>query len=111
MSHIFNEHSLCSIITEILRTLNKCVIFFFFAELQKIRQKVVSEIKSTKQLEDDLDQMDIKIGLLIKNRVTLQVQNFFYLKLCILNNFRICISTFTLANIIVQCWIKNKHKY
>lgn len=41
-------------------------------ELQKIRQKVVSEIKSTKQLEDDLDQMDIKIGLLIKNRVTLQ---------------------------------------
>lgn len=84
--------------------------FFFFAELQKIRQKVVSEIKSTKQLEDDLDQMDIKIGLLIKNRVTLQVQNFFYLKLCI-NNFRICISTFTLANIIVQCWIKNKHRY
>lgn len=83
---------------------------FFLAELQKIRQKVVSEIKSTKQLEDDLDQMDIKIGLLIKNRVTLQVQNFFYLKLCI-NNFRICISTFTLANIIVQCWIKNKHKY
>lgn len=88
-----------------------CEFFFFFAELQKIRQKVVSEIKSTKQLEDDLDQMDIKIGLLIKNRVTLQVQNFFYLKLCILNNFRICISTFTLANIIVQCWIKNKHRY
>lgn len=84
--------------------------FFFFAELQKIRQKVVSEIKSTKQLEDDLDQMDIKIGLLIKNRVTLQVQNFFYLKLCI-KNFRICVSTFTLANIIVQCWIKNKHRY
>lgn len=111
MSHIFNEHSLCSIIAEILRTLNKCVNFFFFAELQKIRQKVVSEIKSTKQLEDDLDQMDIKIGLLIKNRVTLQVQNFFYLKLCILNNFTICISTFTLANIIVQCWIKNKHRY
>lgn len=110
MSHIFNEHSLCSIITEILRTLNKCVNFLVVAELQKIRQKVVSEIKSTKQLEDDLDQMDIKIGLLIKNRVTLQVQNFFYLKLCI-NNFRICISTFTLANIIVQCWIKNKHRY
>lgn len=103
-------NSLCSIITEILRTLNKCVNFFVVVELQKIRQKVVSEIKSTKQLEDDLDQMDIKIGLLIKNRVTLQVQNFFYLKLCI-NNFRICISTFTLANIIVQCWIKNKHKY
>ncbi|XP_056022517.1 ras GTPase-activating-like protein IQGAP1 isoform X2 [Ostrea edulis] len=41
-------------------------------ELTKTRQKVVAEIKSTKQLEDDLDQMDIKIGLLIKNRVTLQ---------------------------------------
>lgn len=60
---------------------------FSYAELQKIRQKVVSEIKSTKQLEDDLDQMDIKIGLLIKNRVTLQVQDFFYLKLCILWQF------------------------
>lgn len=60
---------------------------FSYAELQKIRQKVVSEIKSTKQLEDDLDQMDIKIGLLIKNRVTLQVQDLFYLKLCILWQF------------------------
>lgn len=60
---------------------------FSFAELQKIRQKVVSEIKSTKQLEDDLDQMDIKIGLLIKNRVTLQVQDFFSLKLYILWQF------------------------
>ncbi|XP_063433642.1 ras GTPase-activating-like protein IQGAP1 [Mytilus trossulus] len=41
-------------------------------ELQKLRQKVVSEIRSTKQLETDLDQMDIKIGLLIKNRISLQ---------------------------------------
>ncbi|XP_061172402.1 ras GTPase-activating-like protein IQGAP1 isoform X1 [Saccostrea echinata] len=41
-------------------------------ELHRTRQKVVAEIKSTKKLEDDLDQMDIKIGLLIKNRVTLQ---------------------------------------
>jgi hypothetical protein len=34
---------------------------------------VVKEIKSNQQLEHDLDQMDVKIGLLIKNRITLQV--------------------------------------
>ncbi|KAK6188369.1 hypothetical protein SNE40_004554 [Patella caerulea] len=41
-------------------------------ELQKLRQQVVAEIRSNNQLEHDLDQMDIKIGLLIKNRITLQ---------------------------------------
>ncbi|XP_070211492.1 ras GTPase-activating-like protein IQGAP1 isoform X2 [Littorina saxatilis] len=41
-------------------------------ELQKLRQQVVAEIRSNTQLEQDLDQMDIKIGLLIKNRITLQ---------------------------------------
>ncbi|RUS77832.1 hypothetical protein EGW08_014406 [Elysia chlorotica] len=41
-------------------------------ELQKLRQQVVAEIRSNQQLEHDLDQMDIKIGLLIKNRITLQ---------------------------------------
>lgn len=41
-------------------------------ELQKLRQQVVSDIRSNQQLEHDLDQMDIKIGLLIKNRITLQ---------------------------------------
>jgi hypothetical protein len=46
---------------------------FDFAELQKLRQQVVAEIRSNQQLERDLDQMDIKIGLLIKNRITLQV--------------------------------------
>lgn len=63
-----------SFIIEILRKFNKCVNFyFFFVELQKIRQKVVFEIKFIKQFEDDFDQMDIKIGLFIKNRVILQV--------------------------------------
>lgn len=64
---------LCSIIIEILRIFNKCVNFFVVVELQKIRQKVVFEIKFIKQFEDDFDQMDIKIGLFIKNRVILQV--------------------------------------
>ncbi|KAL3866731.1 hypothetical protein ACJMK2_044012 [Sinanodonta woodiana] len=41
-------------------------------ELQKLRQQVVKIIKSNQQLEHDLDQMDIRIGLLIKNRITLQ---------------------------------------
>lgn len=72
MSYIFNAYLLCSIIIEILRIFNKCVNFFF-VELQKIRQKVVFEIKFIKQFEDDFDQMDIKIGLFIKNRVILQV--------------------------------------
>lgn len=73
MSYIFNEYVLCSIIIEILRIFNKCVNFFVVVELQKIRQKVVFEIKFIKQFEDDFDQMDIKIGLFIKNRVILQV--------------------------------------
>ena len=42
-------------------------------ELQKLRQQVVKEIRSNQQLEHDLDTMDIKIGLLVKNRITLQV--------------------------------------
>ena len=46
-----------------------------FPELQKVRQQVVKEIKSNQQLEHDLDQMDVKIGLLIKNRITLQVHS------------------------------------
>lgn len=41
-------------------------------ELQKLRKQVVTEIRSNQQLENDLDQMDIKIGLLIKNRISLQ---------------------------------------
>lgn len=73
MSYIFNEYLLCSIIIEILRIFNKCVNFFVVVELQKICQKVVFEIKFIKQFEDDFDQMDIKIGLFIKNRVILQV--------------------------------------
>ena len=46
------------------------------SEMEKLRQMVVSEIKSNQQLETDLNQMDIKIGLLVKNRITLQVNVF-----------------------------------
>lgn len=50
------------------------LILLCFLELQKLRQQVGSEIRSNQQLENDLNQMDIKIGLLIKNRITLQVR-------------------------------------
>jgi len=42
-------------------------------EMEKLRQQVVTDIRLNQQLEADLNQMDIKIGLLVKNRITLQV--------------------------------------
>jgi len=44
------------------------------AEAERLRQQVVTEIRQNQQLENDLNQMDIKIGLLVKNRITLQVK-------------------------------------
>ncbi|XP_033108850.1 ras GTPase-activating-like protein IQGAP1 isoform X3 [Anneissia japonica] len=41
-------------------------------ELQDLKAKVVKQIRSNVQLENDLGAMDIKIGLLVKNRITLQ---------------------------------------
>ncbi|XP_072167571.1 ras GTPase-activating-like protein IQGAP1 [Diadema setosum] len=41
-------------------------------ELQELRGKVVKQIRSNQQAESDLNLMDIKIGLLVKNRITLQ---------------------------------------
>ena len=41
-------------------------------ECQRLKANVVKEIRSNQQLEQDLDVMDIKIGLLVKNRITLQ---------------------------------------
>jgi hypothetical protein len=37
-----------------------------------LKARVVQQIRSNHQLEQDLDVMDIKIGLLVKNRLTLQ---------------------------------------
>ena len=59
---------LITIVVDLHRVLNVYII-----DLQKVKQQVVKEIKSNQQLEHDLDQMDVKIGLLIKNRITLQV--------------------------------------
>ncbi|XP_033839474.1 ras GTPase-activating-like protein IQGAP1 [Periophthalmus magnuspinnatus] len=41
-------------------------------ELMKLREEVVTNIRSNQSLEKDLNLMDIKIGLLVKNKITLQ---------------------------------------
>uniref|UniRef100_UPI00398E9324 ras GTPase-activating-like protein IQGAP3 n=1 Tax=Pristiophorus japonicus TaxID=55135 RepID=UPI00398E9324 len=41
-------------------------------ELMRLREEVVQHIRSSQHLEQDLNVMDIKIGLLVKNRITLQ---------------------------------------
>ncbi|XP_075038148.1 ras GTPase-activating-like protein IQGAP2 isoform X1 [Mixophyes fleayi] len=41
-------------------------------EVTSLREEVVTKIRSNQQLEKDLNLMDIKIGLLVKNRITLQ---------------------------------------
>ncbi|XP_038137117.1 ras GTPase-activating-like protein IQGAP3 [Cyprinodon tularosa] len=42
------------------------------AELLRLREEVVRGIRFNRQLETDLDLMDLKIGLLVRNRATLQ---------------------------------------
>ncbi|KAM4578822.1 ras GTPase-activating-like protein IQGAP2 isoform 1-T1 [Fundulus diaphanus] len=41
-------------------------------EVTQLREEVVTKIRSNQQMEKDLNVMDIKIGLLVKNRITLQ---------------------------------------
>ncbi|KYO25105.1 ras GTPase-activating-like protein IQGAP2 [Alligator mississippiensis] len=41
-------------------------------DLMKLREEVVTLLRSNQQLENDLNLMDIKIGLLVKNKITLQ---------------------------------------
>uniref|UniRef100_A0AAX7U9V2 IQ motif containing GTPase activating protein 2 n=1 Tax=Astatotilapia calliptera TaxID=8154 RepID=A0AAX7U9V2_ASTCA len=48
-------------------------------EVTRLREEVVTKIRSNQQMEKDLNLMDIKIGLLVKNRITLQVAKFLYL--------------------------------
>lgn len=55
-------------------TIVSCKIIFL-SELQKLKAQVVTEIRSNQQLEHDLHGMDIKIGLLVRNKITLQVRH------------------------------------
>ena len=41
-------------------------------ECQRLKAQAVQEIRSNQQLEQDLHVMDIKIGLLVKNRISLE---------------------------------------
>lgn len=76
-------------------------------EVTRLREEVVTKIRSNQQMEKDLNLMDIKIGLLVKNRITLQVGivnilapcamtkilNYHHILSCpvwLLNSFRIC---------------------
>lgn len=43
------------------------------AELLRLRKEVVKSIRFNRQLEEDLNLMDLKIGLLVRNKATLQV--------------------------------------
>ncbi|XP_066194109.1 ras GTPase-activating-like protein IQGAP3 [Sylvia atricapilla] len=46
--------------------------FWEESEVLRLQEEVVKRIRASQQLESDLDLMDIKIGLLVKNRITLQ---------------------------------------
>ncbi|TRZ20001.1 hypothetical protein HGM15179_007150 [Zosterops borbonicus] len=46
--------------------------FWEESEVLRLQEEVVKRIRASWQLEGDLDLMDIKIGLLVKNRITLQ---------------------------------------
>ncbi|NWW62577.1 IQGA3 protein, partial [Ifrita kowaldi] len=46
--------------------------FWEESEVLRLQEEVVKRIRASWQLESDLDLMDIKIGLLVKNRITLQ---------------------------------------
>lgn len=48
--------------------------FWEEAEGLRLRGDVVRRIRSNQRLESDLNLMDIKIGLLVRNRITLQVR-------------------------------------
>lgn len=47
--------------------------FWEESEVLRLQEEVVKRIRASRQLESDLDLMDIKIGLLVKNRITLKV--------------------------------------
>ncbi|MPC93348.1 Ras GTPase-activating-like protein IQGAP2 [Portunus trituberculatus] len=45
--------------------------------LQRIKSDMVKTIRHTHQLEKNVDELDVKIGLLVHNRITLQVTHRF----------------------------------
>ncbi|MBZ3881631.1 Ras GTPase-activating-like protein IQGAP2 [Sciurus carolinensis] len=50
-------------------------------EVARLREEVVTKIRANQQLEKDLNLMDLKIGLLVKNRITLETNPLYLAKL------------------------------
>lgn len=71
---VHTPHPPLSVVRRFIHLLNQSQQDFSAeAELLKLQEEVVRTIRSNQQLEQDLNLMDIKIGLLVKNRITLQV--------------------------------------
>ncbi|XP_042637948.1 ras GTPase-activating-like protein IQGAP3 [Orycteropus afer afer] len=70
---VHTPHPPLSVVRRFVHLLNQSQQDFLAeAELLKLQKEVVRKIRSNQQLEQDLNVMDIKIGLLVKNRITLQ---------------------------------------
>ncbi|XP_019518032.1 PREDICTED: ras GTPase-activating-like protein IQGAP3 [Hipposideros armiger] len=66
-------HPPLSVVRRFVHLLNQSQRDFLAeAELLRLQEEVVRKIRSNQQLEQDLNLMDIKIGLLVKSRITLQ---------------------------------------
>lgn len=66
-------------------------------EVTQLREEVVTKIRSNQQMEKDLNLMDIKIGLLVKNRISLQVCKFTTVQM---------FSLFRWSHFFIVCFIK-----
>ncbi|KAM8814731.1 ras GTPase-activating-like protein IQGAP3 [Rhynchonycteris naso] len=70
---VHTPHPPLSVVCRFVHLLNQSQQDFLAeAELLKLQEEVVRKIRLNQQLEQDLNLMDIKIGLLVKNRITLQ---------------------------------------
>ncbi|KAM4810421.1 ras GTPase-activating-like protein IQGAP2 [Rhinophrynus dorsalis] len=70
---ISSEHPPLNVVRKFVYLLDQSDLDFHEElEVTRLREEVVTKIRSNQQLEKDLNLMDIKIGLLVKNRITLQ---------------------------------------
>ncbi|XP_053557358.1 ras GTPase-activating-like protein IQGAP2 [Bombina bombina] len=70
---ISSEHPPLNVVRKFVHLLDQSDLDFQEElEVTRLREEVVTKIRSNQQLEKDLNLMDIKIGLLVKNRITLQ---------------------------------------
>lgn len=65
-----NSLSICLIVTSFSVCLYTERLFVY---LQTLKEQVVQAIRHNKQLAQQIDKMDVTIGLLVQNRISLQV--------------------------------------